>query len=75
MGLFGLVQAQERNGVPDLPQRTHRSIANGLRGGIAEDDPRFLLQRCQFIKEPVIDRIGHAGLCQVVVFVPIAVKF
>ena len=60
--------------MPDLPQHTHRSIAYGLCGGVAEDDPRFLLQRCQLVKEPVVNCIGHAGLCEVVVFMTIVVE-
>ena len=74
IGLFRLVHAQERNGVPDLLQRTHRSIAYRLRGGVAENDPRFPFQHSQLVKEPVIDSIGHAGLCEIVVFVTIAVE-
>ena len=74
IGLLGLVHAQERNRVPDLPQRTHRSKAYRLRGGVAENDSRFLLQRCQFVKEPVVNRIGHAGLCEIVIFMPIAIE-
>ena len=55
--LFGLVHAQEWNGVCDFPQRARGSITYGLRGRIAENDPCFPLQRRQFINVSASDKM------------------